>query len=123
MSTVTSYRVWRIRIISVVFCALSSIFLEGAVGLLTSSVVLMCVLDSTLLLYIVFTRDPSQLPRASNPLGKLALLKVPLMMIHGPSTQWFDSVCLSVWLVAIFLYDILLMLFVTIMLKCLFIAV
>ena len=87
--------------------------------LIQSGVVLMGVLDTVLLLYAVLTHHHSKSDNMSgNPLGKISLLKVPLMMLHPASVEWFDTVCLSFLLVAFILRDILLMTFTSIVVRC-----
>lgn len=110
--------VWRFRTLLALLCGLSVVWLESTNQLDHSSVVLMCALDSALLFYVVLTHHPLSQATDSNPLGKLSLLKIPLMVVHSASAEWFDTVCLSIWLVALVLRDVLLMIFTTIVLKC-----
>lgn len=99
-------------------CGLSVVWLESIGQLVHSSVVLMSAIDCALLLYVVLTHCPSNLATDSNPLGKISLLKIPLMLVHSASAKWFDTVCLSLWLIALVLRDVLLMIFTTIVVKC-----
>lgn len=109
-------RVWRIRTVLSVICAVSFVCLKGVYPLEGySSVVLMCLLDWSLLCYVMLAHHLSNADTAAtSPLGKLSLLKIPLMVFHSASAKWFDSVCLSILLVLLILRDILLMIFVTI---------
>ena len=99
-------------------CAIGVVFGETSYQLTHSSVVLMCVLDCTLLAYVVLTHKPSRAATTGDLLGKVSLLKIPLMVVHSASAKWFDTVCLSAWLVALLLRDILFMIFMTILFKC-----
>lgn len=90
--------------------------LEVTNGVIFSGVVLLFPLDCVLLMYAVFSHHPSL--STTNPLGKLSLLKMPLMMLYPASAEWFDPVCLSALLAGLLLCDILFMLFCIILFKC-----
>ena len=108
-------RVWRIRTVLSVICAGSFVCVKGMYPLEGySSVLLMCLVDCSILCYIMLAHHPSNADTATNPLGKLSLLKIPLMVFHSASAKWFDSVCLSILLVLLILRDVLFMIFVTI---------
>lgn len=118
VSVFTAHGVWWLRTLLAIVCALGVVWLEERHQLVHSSVVLMSALDSALLLCAVLTHHPSKSTTAGNPLGKISLLKIPLTVVHSASAEWFDTVCLSVWLIALILRDVLLMMFTTIILKC-----
>ena len=110
--------VWWLRTALSLLCALVVVVLETSYQLNHSGVVLMSALDSALLFYAVLTHHPSQCSTSGNPLGKVSLLKIPLMMVHPAIAEWFDSVCLSLLLIALVLRDILLMIFTSVVLWC-----
>lgn len=112
--------VWRLRTILALLCAIAGVWLESNGHVVHSGVVLMAALDSALLLYVVLTHHPSNCATAGNPLGRVSLLKIPLAVVHSASAKWFDTVCLSILLIALILRDILLMIFTCIVLKCVF---
>ena len=104
--------IWKLRTFLAVLCALTIVLLNANSLVEHSPVTLMFVLDCTLLIYIVLAHRPSKSP--NNPLGKISLLKIPLTMFHPASAKWFDTICLSLFLLASVARDILLSLFMTI---------
>lgn len=119
VSSFSTNLVWKVRTVLAILCAVSVVLMEDYFGLTYSSVVLMSLLDSTLLLYIMLSHQPSKSDTVVNPLGKISLLKVPLMLlVHSSYAKWFDSVCLSVLLIGLLLRDIFIMISVTILLRC-----
>lgn len=111
--------VWRLRTVLALLCAIGVVWLESNHQLVYSGVVLMATLDSALLFYVVLS-PPLKFITAGNPLGMVSLLKIPLMVVHSTSAKWFDTACLSILLIALILRDILLMIFTSIVLKCVF---
>ena len=113
-------RMWRLRTLLAVMCAVSVVFLETVRGVVFSGVILLVPMDCALLLYAVLAHcpSPSGVGGGSNPLGKLSLLKVPLMFLHPASAEWFDPVCLSLLLVGLVLCDVLFMIFGIVSVKC-----
>lgn len=110
--------VWRLRTVLSLVCAVAVVWLETGYQLIYSGVVSMGALDSALLFYAVLSHHPSECSTSGNPLGKISLLKIPLMMVHPATTGWFDTVCLALLLVALVLRDILLMIFTSVVLQC-----
>jgi hypothetical protein len=109
--------VWRLRTFLSLLCALGLVWLEMKHQLVQSGVVLMGALDSALLFYAMLAHHPSKCTTLGNPLGRVALLKMPLMMLHPASVVWFDTVCLLVLLGALILRDILLMIFTSVVVR------
>ena len=115
----TSKRLWRLRTLLVIVCAVSVVFLETTKGVYLSGLVVLFPMDCVLLLYTVLAHRPSPSDTGGgNPLGKLSLLKMPLMVLYPATAEWFESVCLSVLLVGLLLCDILFMIFSVILFKC-----
>lgn len=113
-------KLWRLRTVLTVLCALIAVVVEVSLGLVYSNVVLMLVLDLTLLLYIFFmphTSNQNVNEPLYNPLGKLSLLKVPLTLVSSSWANWFDPVCLCVMLTGYVFRDLLIMIFLTIVFK------
>ena len=109
-------RAWKMRTLLTVLYGVVAGLIECWTEVVYSHVVVMVLLDSGYLLYLVFTYDPTRSDTSVDPMGKLSLLKVPLMLIYSSFT-WFDPLCLSVLLVGQFLYDLVIMLFVFILLR------
>ena len=116
----TADGMWRLRTVLAVLCALGAVAVEKYLGLLYSCGVVVLVLDSTLLLYITCLVSGSSNHQGGtpvNPLGKVALLKVPLGLLSASGAQWFDPVCLFILLVGHLFRDIFIMVFLTTVFK------
>lgn len=112
---------WRVRTALAILCAVGVVCWDAVSQLEHSSVVLMFLLDCTLLSYIMLAPRSSDLAAIVHPLGaKVSLLKIPLSFIHASSANWFDTVCLLLRLVTLFLRDIFFMVFIAVSLKCIF---
>lgn len=115
MKCFSTDRVWKIRTMLAVACAFLSVVIEDFLGLVMySSVVLMFAIDCGCLVLshsLSTVRTP-----AVNPLGKLALLRLPLMLVHPSAGEWFEPVCMSVLLTGAIFRDVLIMMFVKLLL-------
>ena len=115
----TASRLWRLRTLLTVVCAVTVVSLETTQGVVFPGIMILLPMDCALLVYAALTHCSSQSdPNRANPLGKLSLLKVPLMVVYPVSAQWFDSVCLSALLVGHLLCDTLFMMFCIILSQC-----
>ena len=117
LKAISTDGIWKIRSILALLCAFFSVVQEEYIGLSYSCVMLVSVVDCGWLLCVVLLRQPSGAPPV-NPLGKLSLLKLPLMFVHPSLAKWFDPVFHILLFIGFLIRDILIMLFVRIAIKC-----
>ncbi len=108
------------RTVLAILCGLLSFVLENIIGIKCSHLVFMTGLYSVWLVYVLLAHHPLKPGTAVNPLGSLSLLKLPLMMVNRLLSEYLEPVCICLWLVALILRDLLVMLFVNIVSKCIY---
>ena len=108
---------WRIRTCLAIMCAIVCMVLDNFTELTYSCVVLMITLDVGWLLFLLFQSSYGVSRTAATPLTWLSLIRVPFMSLPSIFLRLLDNFVLLLWLVAQFLRDIFIMLFITVLLR------
>lgn len=106
---------WKARTYLAVVCAIVSVSLDVYTELRYSCIVLVVVLDFGCLACVLLIQPTHE--TSSSPLNALAVLRLPFVFLPSTILKLFDVVCLFLWFVGLVLRDVLIMLFVMILLK------